>query len=130
MCLLLILHLSLSCFFLFFERHIFQKLLLKEQRAVLLLYTILFPSDNFNRFGNPAIYIHSLQVAFRLHKSIFPSRLIAFPFLWSLVLGQLQTTGFPSITIPGPCCDSYMYRKTASWLTSATFHRSNKNRTV
>lgn len=68
---------------------------------MLLLYIILFPSDNFNCFGNLAIYIHVLQVAFRLHKSILPSRLIAFSFLGSPVLRQLQTQVFHPIKMLG-----------------------------
>lgn len=71
--LLLILYLSLSCFFLLFEKHIFQKLLLKEQRAVLLLYTILFLGEDFNCVGDLAIYIQSFQVVFRLHKASSPA---------------------------------------------------------
>lgn len=68
---------------------------------MLLLYIILFPSDNFNCFGNLAIYIHVLQVAFRLHKSILPSSLIAFSFLGSPVLRQLQAQVFHPIKMPG-----------------------------
>ena len=92
-----------------------------------MLYTICFSSDNLDCFGNLVIYMHSLQVAFRLHKSIFPIRLIAFSILWSLMLRQLQT-GLQSQLLDSliPCCDSYIHCKMVWWLTLPTFYTNNK----